>query len=432
MSIDITPQDLGDAARDFRVRQTDMENAWVALRDALDAQAGMAGDDDPAHTFAAKYQSALDALWKAFGAAVVTLGGVSLGLTATANNYIKAEQHSTHGESNHPPPLLTPEPVAAYISVSEPASALGGGHGGPPGPLGKLWPDADPDRLRAAASAFRAARGSVDTVGKALHGTIQRLTDANRTGCMVALEGFWQGIAKPGDNTTVLTGLSSLCAALADACARYAKEIDNAHDKMRSALIAAGIAVGVTTVVGIALTVFTLGGSDAGAAAADAAEAAAILGPIVAETVSAVAAETEAAVAADLVTTVEAAAVDVPTVEVVEAETTEIEAALDEELADAEGEVNPARTLSRGDLNPGQARNFNRFVKKLPAASEEPTITRLPDGSVQLQAKVPGRVPGSYALYTKIVDAEGNTIGYTKTTVLPDGTIAHVKNKMVP
>lgn len=45
---------------------------------------------------------------------------------------------------------------------------------------------------------------------------------------------------------------------------------------------------------------------------------------------------------------------------------------------------------------------------------------------------VPGRVPGSYAVYTKTVAEDGTTIGYTKTTVTPDGSIAHVKDKMVP
>lgn len=45
-------------------------------------------------------------------------------------------------------------------------------------------------------------------------------------------------------------------------------------------------------------------------------------------------------------------------------------------------------------------------------------------------AKVPGRVPGSYANYTKTINVSGETIAYTKTTVVPDGSIAHVKNKL--
>jgi hypothetical protein len=44
---------------------------------------------------------------------------------------------------------------------------------------------------------------------------------------------------------------------------------------------------------------------------------------------------------------------------------------------------------------------------------------------------VPGKVPGSYATYVKIVDKEGNTIGNVlKTTVDPKGNIVHVKEKL--
>jgi len=88
--------------------------------------------------------------------------------------------------------------------------------------------------------------------------------------------------------------------------------------------------------------------------------------------------------------------------------------------------------LTSDDLTPGQQSNLNRYVKKLPAAAQDTSITGLPDGGVQFETRVPGRVPGSYALYTKQVDADGATIGYTKTTVVPDGTIAHIKDKMLP
>ncbi|GLY67957.1 putative T7SS-secreted protein [Amycolatopsis taiwanensis] len=88
------------------------------------------------------------------------------------------------------------------------------------------------------------------------------------------------------------------------------------------------------------------------------------------------------------------------------------------------------RAISREELTPSQESNLNRYQKKLPAAAEQPTITRLEDGSVRFVSKVPGRVPGSYAEYTKTVGPDGTTIGYTKTTHLPDGSIAHIKDKM--
>ncbi len=44
----------------------------------------------------------------------------------------------------------------------------------------------------------------------------------------------------------------------------------------------------------------------------------------------------------------------------------------------------------------------------------------------------PGRVPGAYAPYDKVVDASGATVGYTKTTVLPDGAVLHTEDELSP
>jgi hypothetical protein len=54
----------------------------------------------------------------------------------------------------------------------------------------------------------------------------------------------------------------------------------------------------------------------------------------------------------------------------------------------------------------------------------------LPGGGKVFQAEVPGRVPGSRAIYEKQVDAAGRTVQYTKTTYDPAGNIPHVKDKV--
>jgi len=86
-------------------------------------------------------------------------------------------------------------------------------------------------------------------------------------------------------------------------------------------------------------------------------------------------------------------------------------------------------TLDALELSGRQASNYARYVKKLPSGAQDPVITRGADGAVQFSADVPGRVPGSYATYTKIVDSGGTTTDYFKTTVAPDGSIVHVKIK---
>ena len=69
-------------------------------------------------------------------------------------------------------------------------------------------------------------------------------------------------------------------------------------------------------------------------------------------------------------------------------------------------------------------------MKSLPSSADEPTITRLPGGGFRFDADVPAsNIPGSYATYTKEVDAEGVTTMFYKTTYGPDGRVIHVKVK---
>jgi hypothetical protein len=100
------------------------------------------------------------------------------------------------------------------------------------------------------------------------------------------------------------------------------------------------------------------------------------------------------------------------------------------------GDVDPPpeggrRAIPADELSGAQADNLRRYKKRLPAGAGDVTITGDKDGSVDFEARVPGRVPGSYAIYTKTIGPDGTTIGYEKTTFLPDGSIAHVKDKMI-
>ncbi|MGW5450187.1 polymorphic toxin-type HINT domain-containing protein [Streptomyces asiaticus] len=81
------------------------------------------------------------------------------------------------------------------------------------------------------------------------------------------------------------------------------------------------------------------------------------------------------------------------------------------------------------DLSPALRKNLTGFMKESPGDAEIPQIIRLPEGGAEFSYKVPGRVPGSYAVYRKRVDPEGVTELAYKTTFLPDGSIAHIKFK---
>lgn len=165
-------------------------------------------------------------------------------------------------------------------------------------------------RLRDAARSWTMAAQSLDNLTAGLSQAVVAITDNNHTDCVVARSEFWDSLAGPDGLFGRLTGT---CHQLAGACNDYAQAIDDAHDRLKTALAEAGIAAGLTTLAGILLTPFTFGASDEAAAAADAAEAEAIAAPIVEEFA--------------------------PTVE---AETTEVQSAVEEELQAAE-EAAPGR-----------------------------------------------------------------------------------------
>lgn len=83
-------------------------------------------------------------------------------------------------------------------------------------------------------------------------------------------------------------------------------------------------------------------------------------------------------------------------------------------------------------LSEQQEANLGRFIKKLPRGAKNVQKEKLSGGRWAFSADVPGRVPGSNAVYRKVVDASGKTVEYTKTTTDPAGRVVHVKDKLHP
>jgi hypothetical protein len=333
--IDITPDEVNSAAGVFAKQQDQLGNVWSALASSLSP--GMAGNDGGAQKFAAKYDPAAKSVWKAFESAVRVLGGTARGLVQTANNYVKAEHHSTAGKKPEPD-KYPPASVYDDIYVTGPDPAEGEGHSSVPDFLAKYWPNGDPDKLRSAATAWRTARDGVQGVTTTLHGAVTGITDYNNADDLTQMQAFWDSLAKPGDKKAILTGLHDACDSIAKACDSYAQAIDDARDNMKTALAEAGIAVALTTAVGVLLTVFTLGGSDAAAGAADAAEVAAIVGPLAEEFEVTVATEVGEAIAEDVAIDLEATAEAVPDIETAEAEAENVDTTVSEELEQTEAE----------------------------------------------------------------------------------------------
>jgi len=80
-------------------------------------------------------------------------------------------------------------------------------------------------------------------------------------------------------------------------------------------------------------------------------------------------------------------------------------------------------------LTPEQAANLKRFQGKF-RRGVEPIVEDLGGGTVRFRAEVQGKVPGSKAIYEKVVDPSGRTTSATKTTFDPMGNVVHVKDKL--
>jgi len=86
--------------------------------------------------------------------------------------------------------------------------------------------------------------------------------------------------------------------------------------------------------------------------------------------------------------------------------------------------------IKDSDLNPSQLANLKRFQGKIPSNSKNTVeIVRDNSGNVIFRATSPGKVPGSQAVYEKMVNGSGKTVGYVKTTYDNVGNLVHAKNK---
>ncbi|WP_188795400.1 RHS repeat-associated core domain-containing protein [Dyella nitratireducens] len=81
-------------------------------------------------------------------------------------------------------------------------------------------------------------------------------------------------------------------------------------------------------------------------------------------------------------------------------------------------------------LTDGQAKNLARFEKKFSANNRNVQVSNGKDGTIIMKNEVPGKVPGSKAVYEKSVDSSGKTTSATKTTYDPKGEVVHVKDKL--
>lgn len=345
--IEVTPGEFAAAGGSFAAGQTRLDEIVSALLAALGGIGGMSGGDSAGEAFARRYDPAARATVRAFSAGIRTTGGVAEGLVATANNFARAEQHSNAGPAAAGTDTYAAPLVYTDVYYPEPPTAAGGHVAGVNRLIARFWPQGDPDKLRRAAAAWRAAGSALDALGQDLHGVVAGVTAYNQAPSVAAFAGLWAQVWGGSGSGTMGSAVRG-CAALAAACDRMASTIESCHHKLEALLTAAGIALGL----GIGFAAFTFGASAAAAAeieagiAADAAVVAAEFGVEVA-------AEVELAIEAELVPLLEEAAAAAPTITMVEAETAQVATQLEQELLAAEEKI-PTGVGGRGGSGGGR------------------------------------------------------------------------------
>lgn len=234
MRVVVDGQGYTTAAEAFVCGQGLAARAGETLAGRLAGYAGMAGDDASAAEFASSYDDAAAESLAVVGDLAAAFGSLAQLADASLGNHHRAEADALlpgRGARVDVPPAMAAE--LAEVRLTAPPSSLGGDPPSIPGALnwvldrieGFVWPNADTDRLRCAAAAWRDAATSVGLLGP--H-------------CEMALLGF-EGERSPEIPLAVATTedlrrttdqLTDQLSGLAGACDEYAAHVDAKRAEM--------------------------------------------------------------------------------------------------------------------------------------------------------------------------------------------------------
>jgi Restriction endonuclease fold toxin 2 len=245
----------------------------------LAGTAGMAGDDTTAHSFAAKYEPAATTIVQAIGKAGQGMAAISSRLLTMAVGYLNADDAAARSFTGNinTSSALQPGPQGCDPSQAHQALPMVTGskqvHEIPI--IGKFWPQGDPDKLRHAAQVWDRCASLIDTAqgNGAQHAApvVEHCSgeafDAFAKYAGTIYAGKTHGGTDVSDSAPLMENISAACRRMRNACNDYADAIDTC----RGTLIAIGVGAGLVTTAGVLLSIFTLGGSNAAAAAGDAA-----------------------------------------------------------------------------------------------------------------------------------------------------------------
>lgn len=402
---------------------------------ALDGCGAMAGDDPAGAQWGGAYDEAAAAVFRSVGGTVNASFRLAGLLEQTGFNYGTADSASVLGGTVPVVPDVTGW-ANQTCNPGVPASAVGAGSGSLPmawslieSVVDRVWPNGHQDGLHEAASAWRSFASALET----------RCHDVTRAYACIDAQDVPEAPVAHRWCTTVAARVQDLTAAaawIAAGCDGYAAALDQAHADVLAELGSLLHWTEGIQITGGLFAIVTFGLSEAAAQAAEVtriAVTASRVGEILSRLGEVVRGLLEPLVAlvrqahqtlADLrpLMTAKTVAGVTDTVRLLR---TELIVAVERgDTAAAQG-----MPLVPTDLSPVVRANFGRFEAKLPKNATSTFVTRLPDGRIEFSAQVPGQVPGSCAIYLKVVESTGQTVKYLKTTITPDGVIAHTKVK---
>lgn len=212
----------------------DMVAAWQQLSGALAGTAGMAGDDAFATLFGRDHEGMAAAAWQAWRSAAIMLSALAGGLSETGNAILAAE-HLSNPTTSGPPPTIDARPVPVP-APAPPPHATGPNGSRAPGPLAAHWPTADPEHLRAASAAWRAAAPAPGHAATGVAAGMDALVRANADPTLASAREF----AVRALSTDASTGLCGVLGQhgrqIATACAELADVTERTRLAIRDAI----------------------------------------------------------------------------------------------------------------------------------------------------------------------------------------------------
>lgn len=222
----VDPAVLSGAGASVTAAGDGLAAAVAALAGSTSANTGY---DAAGVVFGRQYVATSGELLRAITSGVNACRNVGYGVQVSAVNYSRAEAASDlSGHSQALPSVPCPAPLSAPGSPSSSGASV-------PPPLlwsvvqqfvGSVWPDGNPAELRAAAAAWRAMAGPLNSASADVSGARSAIS-GQHIDEGAAITGHIDGIG------TGLTGVASSCAALAASVEQYAAKVEQTQQAIR-------------------------------------------------------------------------------------------------------------------------------------------------------------------------------------------------------